>query len=985
MAVGDRSTALLQLVALMETNNPSPLDRLAQGVAAASGEDALSAEEVAQLIRVAYESDAETPFLKRLHRRLAHWDAVDPNDPWAGGTPANSRERRDHIYAALGVAPASELRAVLEQCTRFYPIEPLTQIGHAEFVQWWTPERKGTGFYGDRYLRHLEDTRHMPSPLVEEIDRETDRIVSLLADPRREQVLKIRGLVLGHVQSGKTTNYAGVMAKCADAGYRLIIVLTGMTNLLRDQTQRRLDMDLVGQEVVRSQGSDYIADPEWARNAVSYGSRPREILAADAVNFVRLTTASKGYKSLSAGISALEPQKVRPDLPLYHPENLAHADIRLAVIKKRSEELTNLTHDLETLPRQLLAEIPTVIVDDECDLASINTKKADAERTKINELLVGLLKLLPRAQYIGYTATPAASILVDLEDSDDIFPRSFLIALEPRPGYMGAASFHDLDWDLTSGEEKEPSNSNEARHARPIKTSRDSRKQPELEMALDLYVLTGAIKLYRESLCDGTRFRHHTMLVHESHKKPEHRALKKKLLKTWDRLSYRTPAAMSRLWAYLESDIRPTTEALGGVLPPDEEVLRLYVARALDKIGVDPVLVVNSDDDADTPDFYGAADTWKILCGGTKLSRGYTIEGLTITYFRRIGRAADTLMQMCRWFGYREGYEDLVRLFIGTEEPWTKTKKINLYRVFEALAQDDRRLRESLRAYDWRLGDPYPVTPAEILPEVFQAHADVRPTARNKMYRAAESGNWGGRLIQSTLLPNSDKPVDVGSRVYNVGTWLPNILNISRMEAGELEVVVSGASGGSQTRVAFPALLGAVAHEEMLDILGDFRWREGFDFSGQLNFLQGGVGDPEIDSWAVVFPQLRSKKERAAVADHQLSVIERATTETGRFGVFTDPGHVVAARTIARTEAASEKPFEVLSMSEDVDRLRVPRRGVVLLYLMLDATIEEDTRPLHAGFALMCPRNQLLKPGRVWVARRHDDGAALETGVSHGQ
>jgi hypothetical protein len=312
-----------------------------------------------------------------------------------------------------------------------------------------------------------------------------------------------------------------------DAGYRLVIVMTGTTDLLRTQTQRRLDMELVGREnLLRNiseddtESFDYHDDPDWREGRfVRHGFRPSEIGRPD---IIRLTTRDFDYRSLQQGISALDFERRDRTKPFYDPVKLMACDARLVVVKKNGTVLRKLVKDLGKITARL-TEIPAIVIDDESDQASPNTsnpKKWQAdqkERTTINRRIGELLSLLPRAQYIGYTATPFANVFIDPSDAEDIFPKDFLISLAPPAGYMGAKDFHDFD----IADDGPGANSNEAAHVRWLPDDDDADDSKLLE-AMDTFVLSGAVKLYREAWCVG-RFEHHTMLVHEGMKRTVHR------------------------------------------------------------------------------------------------------------------------------------------------------------------------------------------------------------------------------------------------------------------------------------------------------------------------------------------------------------------------------------------------------------------------------------------------------------------------------
>ena len=296
---------------------------------------------------------------------------------------------------------------------------------------------------------------------VSELDNATDAIVSRLSDPERVEAFQTKGLVVGYVQSGKTANFTGVIAKAADAGYRLIIVLGGTMNILRDQTQRRLDKELVGRELL---GDDYKGDPE-IEEFLSHGGRPSDKGAFD---WQRLTGPEYEYKSLHRGIDALEFERIDPSRLLFDPINLHRSKARLIVLKKQKVVLDRLIRDFKRFRMAKPADIPTLVIDDESDQASINTRPPNSrERTAINKKITDLMKLFPRGQYVGYTATPFANVFINPDDAEDLFPKDYIVSL-PRPRfYMGLQEFVDTD----PPDGKEPFESKESCYIRTLKAT----------------------------------------------------------------------------------------------------------------------------------------------------------------------------------------------------------------------------------------------------------------------------------------------------------------------------------------------------------------------------------------------------------------------------------------------------------------------------------------------------------------------------------
>jgi Z1 domain/Transposase, Mutator family len=362
-----------------------------------------------------------------------------------------------------------------------------------------------------------------------------------------------------------------------------------------------------------------------------------------------------------------------------------------------------------------------------------------------------LLHRLPRGQYVGYTATPFANVFVDPSDAVDIFPRDFILALDRAPGYMGARDFHDLDR-LPEDEVPTVATSNELAFIRPVA---DEHAAAALQEALDLFVLTGAIKLYREQVGGQPgRFKHHTMLVHESVKQADHRDLADNIRDLWRTAGYYGARGLKRLEELFDRDVRPVMDARaeGEPVPAAFSDVKPFVGEVVTRIegsANDPVLVVNGDKDAAKEDVdFERRAVWRILVGGTKLSRGFTVEGLTVSYYRRVTKQADTLMQMGRWFGFRAGYKDLVRLYIGRGAPGTAGTAFDLYHAFEAACRSEELFRAELERYAKVEDGVPPITPAQVPPLVAQHLGWLKPAASNKMYNArlVERRSPGERL-----------------------------------------------------------------------------------------------------------------------------------------------------------------------------------------------------------------------------------------------
>jgi hypothetical protein len=894
-------------------------------------------------------------------KRLTQWDYAD--GPSWSQAPPRTEERRGEIYDRLELGP--ETRKLLSALIPVYKAEAPVVISE-EHKDWYsTTELHGHEWYWPKY-RDLLAEKGWPAQAISAVDDASGKVVERLADPSDSTIYQSRGLVLGHVQSGKTANFAGVIAKAIDAGYRLVIVLSGTLNLLRAQTQRRLDMELIGREnILRGASefeSDYADDPAWAKgHFATFGALPSTLGGFD---IVRMTTSIEDYKSLQQGIVALEFEKQEPARPLYDPQNLHRSSARLMVVKKHKGVLAKLVKDLKKI-KTPLSEIPVLIVDDEADEASVNTAnpaRPDATRTAINQKISELLRLLPRAQYIGYTATPYANVFVDPSDAEDIYPKDFIISLPPPEGYMGARDFHDFDSPIEP-DERTVANSNEKAHVRGI-VVQDEDDDTCLQEAMDMFVLTAAMKLYREEkggLGSGY-FNHHTMLVHESRLQADHRDLLGRMTKLWWDAGYTGASGHERLRRLFETDIMPVSEARasGQAIPSTFAELAHHLGDAVFRIGGDnqPIILVNGDPDIEK----GQADfdkrpIWKILIGGQSLSRGFTVEGLTISYFRRSTNNASTLMQMGRWFGFRAGYRDLVRLYLGREETLGR-KEIDLYEAFEAICLDEEDFRSEVRQYAEPVNGEPQIRPKDVAPLVSAHLPHIKPTSANKMYNARlaereSAGEWQEPVAYPTAA--------AGLR-HNTGLWT------SVLESLSTETKEFSHPDGDRGQYRFSALTGRLDADEFLELVSDLRWSDDGKFLPHLAFLRKITHSEarKVDDWMILAPQHnRGNRFKLGESGRTYSWFARKRRRGPLFGAIGDPKHRPAALRIAGAIPTAGNAA--------TESLKAPRRGVVLLY----PVVEEDNRlavegadsidpsKLVIAFAFVAPAAARSSDGRV--------------------
>ena len=905
--------------------------------------------------------------------RFAKWDDARDPQPWTDGHDRRTSDRRNAIYRHLGLP--DECHAVV---TELFPIKSDRKVVIAnDFEPWYTAQVQRAGaFYWPAYERYLMEKSGWDAESVADLSSATTDIVQRLSDPARAAAYQSKGLVVGYVQSGKTANITGVLARAVDAGYRLLIVMTGTIDLLREQTQRRIDMELVGIENILRDADpddpeamasvDYQDDPDWDR-FIKHGLLPSSQNRPD---IVRLTNRTGDYRSLRTAITALEFPKRDNTLPLNDRRNLDHCPARLVVVKKNARVLRSLVRDLKSI-KPKLAEIPALLIDDESDHASVNTsnpgsRQEQQKRTAINGLISQLLELLPRAQYVGYTATPFANVFIDPDDSEDIFPKDFLIALARPPGYMGARDFHDLD-PQTDDEDRPVPGSREKAHVRDLIAPKDdpAGRIGEMRQVLGVFLLAGAIKLFRQRH-GAPDFRHHTMLAHESVKRSDHSTLADEIREAWRSAAFSSPSGLSSLRTVYHEDIVPTSEEFGQrTLPGTFEHLKPFIGEAVSRITEtgDPVIIVNSDQDIrrETIDF-DRRSVWRVLVGGAKLSRGFTVEGLTVSYYRRRTGQADTLMQMGRWFGFRRGYQDLVRLYIDRRLQ-AGPRTIDLYEAFGAIMHAEELFRDELRRYAELVDGKPQITPAQIPPLVTQHLPWLRPTARNKMFNARLEVR---RLQEIEPVAYPNVPADIE---HNYEAILP----LMQQANHRAEFAFPRQSGVG----SYSARYGVVTHDFLLTALEQLRWSVPTHFEPDLAFLKETRGS--VDDWVVLMPQLRTEAHRVLRGLGESSVFYRARSRGSLFQAISDPKHRHAPCRIAGV------PVDQSYEDSAADDLRVGRRGAFIVYPIVehrldgpDAECEVPPRSCIVGLRIV-PPNSVRRSDTPYVRFRvHREDRASE-------
>ncbi len=536
--------------------------------------------------------------------------------------------------------------------------------GHLE---WLTEAKVNRSWeFWDRYRRYQEDVKALPPNVIRQLDRTTDRVLRRLEDPHRPGTWRRTGLVVGQVQSGKTGNYVGLLCKAADAGYKLIVVLAGSHNSLRSQTQLRIDEGLLGFDTQYQQRSD----EEKNDSRIGAGAIP----GAPRLKIASLTTSAESgdFKRAVANNTGLP----IGDFPV------------VLVVKKHRGILGYLRKwivEVEGSPaggkgRRIVEDVPLLIIDDEADNASIDTSKEDdTDPSKVNAAIRELLASFRKAAYVGYTATPFANIFIDPHTEHDVygsdlFPTAFIESLKAPSNYFGPEQVFGLAHPDEDESDVEPlpvlrdiddesawMPDKHDKYWRPPSTLPES-----LRRAVSSFVLTCAARRAR-----GQQTVHNSMLVHVTRFQDVQKLVTEDVFELVELMraqmrdvhsaeGRRAVDALRKLW---ESDFEPTTLAFGHrqAARTPWAAVEAELIPAIERIQVRAINGTSKD--ALTYYENRHAGLSVIAVGGDKLSRGLTLEGLSVSYYLRASKTFDTLLQMGRWFGYRPGYEDLCRLY----------------------------------------------------------------------------------------------------------------------------------------------------------------------------------------------------------------------------------------------------------------------------------------------------------------------------------
>lgn len=874
-------------------------------------------------------------------------------------------------------------------------------------IPWWIerkPEIEPMRFWR-RYRTYLAEEKNFGEKELDSVDEQTDTVLDRIEDPTKQGDWDVRGMVVGSVQSGKTANYTGVIAKALDAGYKIIIVLGGIHKNLRTQTQERIDEGIIGFDSQRR--------PTSGRSDYRIGVG--KIISPELGNTPGITTMTS---SADNGDFTARAQSVNVSLkggPI------------IMVVKKNVSPLKNILSWLDVAGGSLghkekgqpIEGLPLLLIDDEADNASINTKDrpaADDDETSItrtNQLIRLILARFQQSAYIGYTATPFANIFIDPEserddEGKDLFPRDFIVNVRPSSRYVGPAKIFGYSAELEAGiDDATPlpvfREVSDHEDAYPLKQKSPPSTLPDSMLdAVLSFVLACAARRLR-----GQKKAHCSMLVHVTHYKAVQEGTRGLLDEEFGKVRRAIRYDISNpIWKRLEKlweiDFCPCTD----IVRKREADERLSTAKWQDvakelSVVVDKISIRTIHGTSGELLDYGreTEGLYVIAIGGNKLSRGLTLEGLIVSYFLRSTKMYDTLMQMGRWFGYREGYLDLCRLYT--------TDELRDWFSHVAFAEEELK-REFEHMSNARL------TPADYGLRVRQHPDGMLVTALNKMsHGESREVTFAGQLVQTAFF-SRDAEIQKG-RATTCEEWLSSLSDFRSDSGGNLR--------WTATRAQILGLL------ERLRKPG-FTHPKCSRFGPELrSFIEAQEDNGGLALWTVIVP--KGVRKEAAIAGGTVKLVRRKDVSPHEpyYSVskanIQDPAHEildldeleltadVVAEALAKlevTQRANQIPLirpgeeaqvvtslvgrpvseAVIALGklrgnegasrirEEVRQLRPSGRGLLILYAISTEDVAGlEQVPFVPGLALSFPatdraRRVQYKVNKVWIKEQLD-------------
>ncbi|RAR42739.1 contact-dependent growth inhibition system immunity protein [Paenibacillus sp. MDMC362] len=582
----------------------------------------------------------------------------------------------------------------------------------SEPTPWYTSEYSNiTWRFWNRYRKYLLETKEWDSRTVDGLDISTEGILRRFEYPKFKDEFDIRGLVVGEVQSGKTSNYTGLICKSLDLGYNLVIVLTGIHDDLRSQTQIRLDEEVIGRKS---------------------GEQSKGLIGVGLIEELQIQCLTSRYEGGDVNSNLLSRVGVYP----------TEGNPLILVVKKNKyileairDYFKNKTHGISML-----------MIDDEADQASIDTNNPESieneeyNPTTINALIREILLQFKQRVYTGYTATPFANVLIDHQLTHDkygpdLFPKDFIVSLITPPNYVGPNTIFGTEGHpiLRTTKDEIQFNMNEEGLPTSLPNS--------LRQAFKSFILSTAIRVLR-----GQTYKHNSMLVHINRSVNFQKVLTRlvheeleqiKIYFKYDDNKEQKDKIIDELKGLWEDDFIKTTATICG---PNNENSWDEITQILHEVIQKITVQMINGQSTDSLNYKENVENglYVIAIGGDKLSRGLTLEGLTTSYYLRSSNMYDTLMQMGRWFGYRDGYVDLCRIY-------TSPILIENYRYITKASNE---LRENLK-----LMEVWGKSPTSFGLKIL-SNPDLQVTSQLKMkdaFEVTESLSFSGSTSQTVV------------------------------------------------------------------------------------------------------------------------------------------------------------------------------------------------------------------------------------------
>jgi hypothetical protein len=864
-------------------------------------------------------------------------------------------------YSDEGNVQEDQLVREIETLCDVYVPTVSTLDDMRDHQEWISSRRAGIQWrFWERYQQYLDDDLRMPPQAVRRLDDVTNQILSRLENPQRPGSWDRRGMVVGQVQSGKTSNYAALICKAADSGYKLIVVLAGIHNSLRSQTQLRLDEGFLGFDTQQRS----LFDPNNIRLGV--GRLP----GAKLYHVHSLTnSADKGDFNLKVAQQA--------------NVMIGGAEPVLLVVKKNTSVLRNLLKWSTILQlstrgdsQRQVHDVPLLLIDDEADNASINTNTVldengnpdpEMDPTKINGLIRRLLNSFEQSAYIGYTATPFANIFIadsvtNEEFGEDLFPRSFIINLQPPSNYLGPAKLFGLTTDLvavqgTASDLPLIRRVDDYLEWMPDKHKKEHRPGPlpqSVKQAIKEFILTCAARHVR-----GQVHAHNSMLIHVTRLTAVQSCVTEQVSEELSFLQKRLrygngfspDQIIDELKVLWDGDFESTMQKFQepDLVPVTWDQVKEVLYAAASKIEVRKI----NGTAKDTLQYVEHLDGLSVICiGGDKLSRGLTLEGLSISYYLRASRMYDTLMQMGRWFGYRVGYTDLCRLY-------TTSELINWYRDITAADEELRQMFEDMAALE--------KTPAEYGLGVKKHPDGLMITAPAKM-----------RLGQKVKLSYSQSIVETVVFLDDTKDNQQNLQATERL----IRDLDTRYMRRNKDKTRDNYIWDGVSGEAVVEFLTDYKTHETARTvrSSVLNkYVNARIADNELVVWTIALISNRENAEKGLSTNIASLVV--GLTERKRIDDSSDSKYRIRRLVSPRDEwidlskeevdqaisetqriwepgksKSKEKPD--LPSGQVVRRTRPGKRGLLLLYVLkYDSDPLPDPHIPIVGFAISFPKS----------------------------